>query len=67
MINVYPRCVDITIEQYDKIVSDLLDKHAPKKNIYVVGRPLNEWITDNILAWKIFRCKNELICRKLVL
>ena len=26
--------VDIMIEQYDKYLSDLLNKHAPKKNIY---------------------------------
>ena len=25
--------VDIMIEQYDKYLSDLLDRHAPKKNI----------------------------------
>ena len=37
-------CVDVDtmIEQYDKYLSDLLNKHAPKKNIYVVDRPLNE-------------------------
>ena len=28
--------VDIMIEQYDKYLSNLLNKHAPKKNIYVV-------------------------------
>ena len=33
--------VDIMIEQYDKYLSDWLNKHAPKKNIYVVDRPLN--------------------------
>ena len=37
--------VDIMIEQHDKYLSDLLDKHAPKT--YICGRPLNEWITDN--------------------
>ena len=36
--------VDIRIEQYDNFY--LLDKHAPKNNIYVVDRPLNEWMTD---------------------
>ena len=30
--------VDIMIEQYDKYLSDLLNKHAPKKNIYSVTR-----------------------------
>ena len=42
--------VDIMIEQYDKYLSDLLDKHAPNNNIYiyVVERPLSEWMTDDI-------------------
>ena len=51
--------VDIMIEQYDKYLSDLLNKHAPKKNIYVVDRPLNEWMTDDILTLKAIRRKNE--------
>ena len=55
--------VDIMIEQYDKYLSDLLNKHAPKKNIYVVDRPLNGW-TDDILTLKAIRQKNELIWRK---
>ena len=29
-------------QRYDKYLSDLLDKLAPKKNIYVVDRPLNK-------------------------
>ena len=45
--------MDIMIEQYDKYLSDLLDRHAPKKNIYVVDRPLNEWMTDDILVYPI--------------
>ena len=49
--------VDIMIEQYDKYPSDLLNKHAPKKNIYVVGRPLNEWMTDDIFTLKAIRRK----------
>ena len=49
--------VDIMIEQYDKYLSDLLNKHAKKKNIYVVDRPLNEWMTDDILTLKVIRRK----------
>ena len=56
--------VDIMIEQYDKHLSDLLDGHAPKNNINVVDRPLNEWMTDDILTLKTIRLKNELIWRK---
>ena len=33
--------MDILIEQYDKYLSDLLNKHA-QKYIYVVDRPLNK-------------------------
>ena len=56
--------VDIMIEQYDKYLSDLVDRHAPKNNIYVVDRPLNEWMADYILTLKAIRRKNELIWRK---
>ena len=66
MFNVDQGCVDVDtmIEQYDKYLSDLLNKHAPKKNIYVVDRPLNEWMTDGILTLKTIRRKSELIWRK---
>ena len=56
--------VDIIIEQYNKYLSDLLDKQALKKHIYVVDRPLNEWMTDDILKLKAIRRKNGLIWRK---
>ena len=56
--------MDIMIEQYDKHLSDLLNKHAPQNNIYVLDRPLNEWMTDNILTLKAISRKNELIWRK---
>ena len=46
------------------MVLELLDKHDPLKNITVVDRLLNEWMTDNILALKAIRRKNELIWRK---
>ena len=51
------------VEMYDRFLSELLDKHAPLKKITVVDRPLNEWMTDNILALKAIRRKNELIWR----
>ena len=56
--------VDIIIEQYDKYLYDLLDKHAPMKNIYVVDMHLHEWMTDDILTLKAIRRKNVLIWRK---
>ena len=45
-------------------ISEMLDKHAPLKKITVVDRPLNKWMTDNILALKAIRWKSELIWRK---
>ena len=50
--------VDIMIEQHDTYVSDLLDSHPPRKNIHMVDRPLNEWMTDNIFTLKAIRRKN---------
>ena len=56
--------MDTMVEMYDRFLSDLLDKLAPLKNIMVVDIPLNEWMTNNILALKAIRRKNELIWRK---
>ena len=55
--------VDTMVELYDRFLSELLDKHAPLKKKTVVDRPLNEWMTDNILALKAIRLKNEFIWR----
>ena len=35
-----------------------------KKNTYVVDRPFNKWMIDDILTLKAIRRKNELIWRK---
>ena len=58
------RCVDVDtmVGMYDWFLSELLDKHDPLKKIKVVDRPLNEWMTDNILALKAICQKNQLIC-----
>ena len=56
--------VDIMIEQYDKYLCDLLGQTCYKKHIYVVDRPLNEWMTDDMLKLKAIRRKNELFWRK---
>ena len=47
-------CVDVNtvVARYDEFLSSLLNKHAPLKEIDVVERPLNDWMTDNILALK---------------
>ena len=57
--------VNVVVTQYDDFLSKLLDKHAPLKEIDVVERQLNDWMTDDILALKKkIRRKKELICRK---
>ena len=45
-------------------LSSLLDKHAPSKRIYVVERPLNDWMTYYILFLNALRRKHELHWRK---
>ena len=56
--------VNVVVTQYDNFLSELLDKHAPLKEIDVVERQLNDWMTDDILALKKIRRKKELIWRK---
>ena len=59
-------CIDVNVlvKQYDDSLSRILDKHAPLKQMYVVERPMNDWITDNILALKKIRRKHESIWRR---
>ena len=56
--------MDTIVEMYNRFLSELLDKHAPLKKITVVDRPLNEWMTDKILALKAILRKNEFIWQK---
>ena len=56
--------VNLVVRQYDASLSYLLDKHAPSKRIYVVERPLNDWMTDAILVLKALRRKYESLWRK---
>ena len=48
-VNIDRECTDVNIvdRQYDASLSSLLDKHATSKRIYVVNRPMNDWMTDN--------------------
>ena len=56
-------CVDVgtMVKTYERLLSELLDKRVPLKNIMVVDRPLNKRMTDNILALKAMCRKNWLI------
>ena len=51
------------VRQYDASLSSLLDKHAPSKRIYV-ERPMNDWMTDDILVLKALRRKYESLWHK---
>ena len=59
-------CVDVNtvVARYDEFLSSLLNKHAPLKEIDVVERPLNDWMTDNIMALKKIRRQREKIWRQ---
>ena len=65
-MNIDRECTDVNIvvRQYDASLSSLLDKHAPSKRIYVVDRPMNDWMTDDILVLKALRRKYESLWRK---
>ena len=56
--------MDTMVEMYDRFYLNCWTNMLHEKNITVVDRPLNEWMTDNILALKAIRRKNELIWRK---
>ena len=59
-------CFDVytVVARYNEFLSSLLKKHAPLKEIDVVERPLNDWMTDNILARKQIRRQREKIWRQ---
>ena len=65
-IDISSECTDVNVlvKQYDDSLSRILDKHAPLKQMYVVERPMNDWITDNILELKKIRRKHESIWRR---
>ena len=65
-MNIDRECTDVNlvVRQYDESLSSLLDKHAPSKRIYVVERPMNDWMTDDILVLKALRRKYESLWRK---
>ena len=65
-VNIDRECTDVNlvVRQYDASLSSLLDKHAPSKRINVVERPMNDWMTDDILVLKALRRKYESLWRK---
>ena len=65
-VNIDRECTDVNlaVRQYDVSLSSLLDKHTPSKRIYVVDRPMNDWMTDDILVLKALRHKYESLWHK---
>ena len=64
-VNIDRECTDVNlvVRQYDASLSSLLDKHVLSKCIYVVERPMNDWMTDDILVLKALRRKYESLWR----
>ena len=58
--------VNIMAIQYDDCMRKLLDKHAPLKTIQVVERHTNDWINDNMLAFKIITQKSFTLATYLI-
>ena len=65
-MNIDRECTDVNlvVRQYYALLSSLLDKLASSKRIYVVDRPMNDWMTDDILVLKALRRKYESLWRK---
>ena len=65
-VNIDRGCTDVNlvVRQYDASLSSLVNKHAPSKRIYVVERPMNDLMTDDILVLKALRRKYESLWRK---
>ena len=58
-VNIDRECTDVNsvVRQYDTSLTSLLDKHAASKRIYVVDRPMNDWMTNDIFIL-------QALCRK---
>ena len=58
-VNIDRECIDVylVVRQYAASLSSLLDS-------YVVKRPMNDWMTDDILVLKTLRRKYESLWRK---
>ena len=65
-MNIDRECTDVNlvVRQCDASLSSLLDKHASSKRIYVVERPMYDWMTDDILVLKALRRKYESLWRE---
>ena len=53
-VNIDRECTDVnrSVRQYD---ASLFHQHAPSKHVYVVERPMNDWMTNDMLVLKALR------------
>ena len=59
-------CIDVNlvVDDYNTVLSSLLDSHAPLKTDYVTSRILHSWMSEEILSVKREKRKSELTWRK---
>ena len=59
-------CIDVNlvVDNYNTVLSSLLDSHAPLKTDYVTSRILQPWMSEEILSVKREKRKSERIWRK---
>ena len=51
--------LDMMVDQYDRVLRQLLDQHAPKKKRLVTVRPSAQWYTSDVVAEKRKRRRLE--------
>ena len=56
--------VNLVVDNYNTVLSSLLDSHAPLKTDYVTSRILQPWMSKEILSVKREKRKSERIWRK---
>ena len=59
-------CIDVNlvVDNYNTVLSSLLDSHAPLKTAYVTSRILQPWMSEEILSVTREKRKSERIWRK---
>ena len=60
----FPAKVNESVDLYNKVLAELLNKHAPMKNLSVIQRKPSPWIDDSILEMKRKRRQAERTWRK---
>ena len=64
LVHSLPSDVDDMVSCYNKVLKELLDKHAPSRTQAIAYRPLQPWMNDAILEARRNRRKAERLYRK---